>query len=149
MKNLKIFVILIIAFLGVESCTSDDLMEYKMVALNEEFIINFNEEISLELEQFQMKIIHILEDSRCQSAENINCLENGKVRADLELVFDNQVVNREIIFRKGKNIPLKYGDYNIQIHGISPNNQIDEMINLEDYNFKMTIEKLSNKKPLS
>ena len=143
MKNLQTLLILLISILSVESCMSDDIINTKSVNINEVFNLEFQQEAVLALEPFQIKIVDVIEDSRCPINDSANCFWSGQVRVEIELKIEKQSVNRELMFRFGKETPLIYGEYIIQIEEVLPENQIDEVIELKDYNFKLKINKQS------
>ncbi len=144
MKNLQTLAIILTSFLSIESCISDDMFNTKSVSINETFTLEFQQEANLTLESFQIKIIDVIEDSRCPMNDRANCFWNGQVRTEVEITIEGQMVNKELMFRFGKNTPLIYGEYIIELESVIPENQIDEMIELKDYIFEIKISKSEN-----
>lgn len=138
MKNL---ITLFVLLMSIQNCVSDDLVNTKSVNIDEAFTIEFQQEAILAHEPFQMKIVDVIEDSRCPLNDRANCFWSGQVRVEVEIKIENQIINRELMFRIGKETPLIYGEYTIQIEEVLPENQIDEMIELKDYDFKLKINK--------
>jgi len=120
---------------------SDDLIDVQTVGINETFTLDFQETATLVQESFQIKIIDIIEDSRCPTEDSANCFWIGQVRATIEINIEGQLINREIMFQYGKETPLIYGEYTIKIEKVIPENQIDEVIELDEYRFEIKISK--------
>lgn len=140
MKNLKILIVIILSIISIGSCSKeDDLMQDFDVKLEEAFDIKMNMEATIPGKNLSLKVVDVLEDSRC--AEFAMCVWEGQIKLEIEIT-DNQITTtKEIIYRSGKNLPLEFGDYVFSLTQVTPDNQIDEVIELNDYTFTFFIEK--------
>lgn len=140
MKNLNIFTVLLASIISIGSCsTEDDLILNFDVKIEEAFDVKMNVEATIPERSLSLKVVDVLEDSRC--ALDAICVWEGQIKLEIEIT-DNQVTTtKEIIYRVGKDLPLEFGEYIFSLTQVTPDNQIDEVIELDDYIFTFIIEK--------
>ena len=140
MKNLKLLTILLASIISIGSCSKEDVLTQNYnVKLEEAFDLKINEEATVPERSLSVKVTDVLEDSRCP--EFGMCVWEGQVRLEVE-ISDNLVIStEEIIYRAGKDLPLELGNYIFSLRQVTPDNQIDEVIELNDYTFTFFIER--------
>ncbi|MFK8005289.1 MAG: hypothetical protein AB8H03_02920 [Saprospiraceae bacterium] len=140
MKNLKIIIVLLASLTAVGSCSKEDDFNQDLdVKLEEIFELAIEELATIPERSLSVKAINVLEDSRCP--ELAYCNWAGQIKLEIEIT-DNQVTStKEIIFQEGKELPFEFGDYIFSIIEATPDTQIDEVIELNDYTFTFLIEK--------
>ena len=140
MKNLKILLVVLAVILSIGSCSKeDDLKQDYDVKIEEAFELKMEVEATIQERSLSVKVTDVLEDSRCP--ELAICAWEGQIRLVIEIT-DNQITStKEIIYRVGKDLPLEFGDYIFSLIQVTPDNQIDEVIELNDYTFTFFIEK--------
>jgi hypothetical protein len=140
MKKLKILLVLLASIISIGSCSKeDDLNQDYEVKMEEAFELKIEEEAMISEENLSVKVTDVLEDSRCP--ELAFCTWAGQIKLEIEIT-DNQVTStKEIIFQEGKELPFEFGDYIFSIIQVTPGNQFDEVIELNDYTFTFFIEK--------
>ncbi len=140
MKNLKLFIVLLAGIISIGSCSKeDDLIQKMEVNLEEEFELKMNEEAIVSETSLSLKVINVLEDSRC--AVDAICVWEGQTKLEIEIIDHQVTTTKEIIYRAGKDLTLEFGDYIFSLTHVTPDNQIDEVIELDDYTFTFFIEK--------
>ena len=140
MKNLKIIIVVISSIISIGSCSKEgDFIQDIDVKIEEAFDIKINEEATIPDRSLTLKVIDVLEDSRC--AVDAVCVWEGQVKLEIEITNNQVTTTREIIHRVGKDLSLKFGDYIFSLKHVTPDNQIDEAIELNDYTFTFFIEK--------
>lgn len=140
MKNLKILLVLLASIISIGSCSKeDDLIQDYDVKIEKAFELKMDLEATISEENLSVKVTDVLEDSRCP--ELAICVWEGQIKLEIEIT-DNQVTStKEIIYRLGKDLPLEFGDYIFSLIQVTPDSQIDEVIELNDYTFTFFIEK--------
>ncbi len=140
MKNLKILIVLLASIISIGSCSKEEDFTQDLDAkLEEAFDLKVDVEATIPERSLTVKVIDVLEDSRCP--ELAFCTWAGQLKLEIEIT-DNQVTStKEIIFQEGKELPFEFGDYIFSITQATPDTQIDEVIELNDYTFTFFIEK--------
>lgn len=137
MKNLKILIVPLLSLLWMS--TSSNLDIQNTFALGKLFKVKLGEVAHLENENLTISITEILEDSRCPVGTN--CVWEGQVRAAIKVEIEGRVFNKEIIYRSGRDMPLKVEDYSIRFFGLSESKQIDEDLKIKSLVFNLIVEK--------
>jgi len=140
MKNLKILIVVLASIISIGSCSKeDDFINDIDVKMEEAFEVKINVEATIPERSLSLKVVDVLEDSRCPA--DAICVWAGQIKLEIEIT-DNQVTTtKEIIYRAGKDTSLEFGDYIFSLNQVTPDNQIDEVIELNDYTFTFFIEK--------
>ena len=140
MKNFKILIVLLASIISIGSCSKeDDLIQSFDVKMEEAFDVKINEEATIPERSLSVKVTDVLEDSRCP--EFAMCVWEGQIKLEVEIT-DNQITTtKEIIYQSGKDLTLEHGEYIFSLTQVTPDNQIDEVIELNDYTFTFFIEK--------
>lgn len=139
MKNLKVLIVVFASIISIGSCSKeDDFIQDVNANIEEAFDVKINMEATIPERNLTIKVVDVLEDSRC--AIDAVCVWEGQVKLEIEIT-DNQIrTTREIIHRVGKDFSLKFGDHIFSLTQVTPDNQIDEIIELSDYTFTFIIE---------
>ncbi len=140
MKNLKILIVVLSSIISIGSCSKEgDLIQDFEVKIEEAFDIKLNEKAIIPKSNLSLKVIDVLEDSRC--AADVVCVWEGQVKLKIEITDNHIKTTKEIIHRVGKDLSLEFGDHIFSLTHVTPDNQIDEVIELDDYTFTFFIEK--------
>ncbi|MFK7775455.1 MAG: hypothetical protein AB8F94_25160 [Saprospiraceae bacterium] len=140
MKNLKILTVLLISLISIGSCSKEeDFVQDLDVKLEEAFELKIDELATIPERSLSIKVKDVLEDSRCP--ELAMCTWAGQIKLEFEITANQVTSTREIIYQEGKELILEFGDYIYSIIQVTPDNQIDEVIELSDYTFTLFIEK--------
>lgn len=140
MKNLKILIVVLSSIISIGSCSKeDDLIQAFDVRIEEAFDVEMNVEATISERSLSVKVVEVLEDSRCP--EFAMCVWEGQIKLEIEITNNQVTTTKEIIYRSGKDLPLEFGDYIFSLTNVTPDNQIDEVIALDDYTFTIFIEK--------
>lgn len=139
MKNLKILMVLLISIIAIGSCSKEDFDQKLEVRVAEPFELKINHVATINKTDLKIKVIDILEDSRCP--KDAVCAWEGQVKLEVEITINNHTTTKEMVTRLGKDIPTQVGEYNISVPQVTPDRQIDERIELIDYTFTFFIEK--------
>ena len=137
MKNLTIITIMIAMFGFASSCDKDEITTTTDFELNESFEIKYEALAELTSADLQMMVVEVMEDSRCP--EDAFCTWAGRVKLKLEIIDNGTKTFEEIDFSGGNSTDVTVGNYLIQLSEVTPDNQIDEVIELEDYTFTFQI----------
>ena len=104
------------------------------IQLNQPFTINTAQEARREEAGLTIRLLAVLEDSRCPS--RVNCAEAGQARISIQV---QQTGQEGVVFELNTNPPLKldaltYSGYEIRLVALDPYpEEIDQKIALEDY----------------
>ena len=139
MKNLKIFGVLILSILAIGSCTKDKIINESGFDFGIGFDLKFEELGLAEKEDLSIKVVDVLEDSRCPI--NALCVWEGQIKLELEINYNNTITKKEIINRQGKDLPLEFENFIFTLTSVGPYSQIDEEIEMNNYTFTFIVEK--------
>lgn len=139
MKNLKILIVLLISIIAIGSCSKEDFVQKMEVRVADPFELKINHVATINDTDLEIKVIDVLEDSRCPIGAV--CAWEGQVKLEVEITLNNHTTTKEMVARLGKDIPTQVGEYNISVPQVTPDRQIDEGIELIDYTFTFFIEK--------
>lgn len=143
MKNLKILIVVLVSIISIGSCSKEeDFIKNIEVKLEEAFELKIEEVATIPERSFNVKVIDVLEDSRCP--ELAMCVWAGQIKLEIEITNNQITSTKEIIFQEGKELQLKSGEYILSLTQVTPENQIDEVIELSDYTFTFFIDKKIN-----
>ena len=137
MKNLTIATIFLAMFCFASSCEKDDITTTVDFDLNESIEIKYNQLASLNTIDLQLMVVEVLEDSRCP--KDAQCIWEGQVRLNLEIIYQGVKSYEEVTFLGSSTDELTIGEYLIQLTNVTPDNEIDEVIELDDYTFSFVV----------
>jgi len=138
MKNVKLLTAMIVAILWAGSCAKTDNLNYDF-ELGKAFETQVKEINLNSTENLKFRVVEVQEDSRCPM--NTNCVWAGRIKILAEIKIDNEGTLREFIFIEGKDNTFEHKGYHFEILAVTPDVQLDENIEPEDYNFILQITK--------
>ena len=137
MKNLTILTMILAMFYFASGCEKDEITTTTDFKLNESFEVKYNELAQLNTNDLQILVDEVIEDSRCP--ENAFCTWAGQITLNLEIIQNGTKIYEEIDFSSGNSTEISIENYLIQLTKVIPENEIDEVIELDDYTFTFLI----------
>lgn len=137
MKLSNFFISLFFYILLVGGCAKDIKSSFAQFYYEEPIELGIEEEIVDSNQNIRIKVISVIEDSRCQ--KNVPCVTEGRLRIEIELLIDSMISRHYIIYKKDKVLQKRIKNIGIQLTKVFPENQIDEEIKQEEYLFTMLI----------
>ena len=137
MKNLTILTMFLAMFSFASGCEKEDITTTMDFDLNENVEVKYEQLASLNDLDLKLMVVEVLEDSRCP--KDALCVWAGQVRLNLEVIYQGVKSYKEVIYLDGQPNELIVGEYLIQLENVTPENEVDEVIELDDYTFTFLI----------
>jgi len=137
MKNLTIVTMFLAMFCFASSCEKDEITTAIDFDLNENVEIKYEQLAQLNEVDLQLMVVEVLEDSRCPI--NAQCIWAGQVRLNLEVIYQGIKSYEEITFLGNEHTQLVKEEYLIQLKNVTPEVEVDELIELDDYTFTFLV----------
>ena len=137
MKNLTIITMFLAMFYFASGCEKDEISTSIDFDLDENVEIKYEQLAQLNEVDLHLMVVEVLEDSRCP--KDALCVWAGQVKLNLEIINNGTKTFEEIDFSEGQNSEILVENYLIQLTTVTPENEIDELIELDDYTFTFLV----------